>query len=185
MGLDEGRGIAVDGAGNSYVTGIFNVSAIFGLGEANQTTLSGADNEIFVAKYNPSGGLVWAKSAGGTSWDGGYSIAVDGVGNCYVTGGFTNSATFGAGEVNETALFGVSVSGIFVAKYSPSGALAWAKGASSSSSNGNEIAVDGAGNSYVIGYFEISTTFGLGEVNQVTLVGGGHEIFLAKYAPKL
>lgn len=180
-GFDEGMDIAVDVVGNSYVTGIFNVSATFGLGEANQTTLSGPDNEIFVAKYNPNSGLVWAKSAGGASGDGGYSITVDGGGNCYVTGMFTNSATFGAGEANETTLFGAI--GIFVAKYNPSGALVWARGASSSQSQGNEIVVDGAGNSYVTGFFHTLTTFGMGEVNQTTLTGERQEIFLAKYDP--
>ena len=60
-------GIAVDGSGNSYVTGLFGGSATFGPGETNETTLTSAGSfEIFVAKYDASGELVWAKRAGGT-----------------------------------------------------------------------------------------------------------------------
>ena len=112
--IDQGRGIAVDGSGNSYVTGLFEGSATFGPGESNETTLtsvgpspspSGGDSfDIFVAKYDASGALVWAKRAGGTGFDEGLGIAVDGSGNSYVTGGFVGSATFGPGETNETTL---------------------------------------------------------------------------------
>jgi len=52
---DKGSGVAVDGTGNSYVTGFFAGSAIFGSGEANETTLTSAgDEDIFVAKYSAS-----------------------------------------------------------------------------------------------------------------------------------
>ena len=48
--------------------------------------------------------LVWAKRAGGTSLAEGRGIAVDGLGNSYVTGRFVGSATFGLGEMNATTL---------------------------------------------------------------------------------
>ena len=96
---DYGNGIAVDGAGNSYVTGAFYDSATFGPGEANETTLTSAGSlDIFVAKYDAAGDLVWAKRAGGASFISGFGIAVDGAGNSYVTGDFDGSATFGPGE---------------------------------------------------------------------------------------
>jgi Beta-propeller repeat len=103
---DQGRSIAVDGSGNSYVTGDFAGSATFGAGELNQTILvSAASSDIFVAKYDSNGFLVWAKRAGGTSGsDQGRRIALDDSGNSYVTGFFQGSATFGAGELNQTIL---------------------------------------------------------------------------------
>ncbi len=94
--LEGGRGIAVDGSGDSYVTGLFFESATFGAGEANETTLNSSGREdIFVAKYNRRGKLLWAKQAGGSTNDIGEGIAVDGSGDSYVTGFFRNSATFG------------------------------------------------------------------------------------------
>ena len=67
-------GIAVDGSGNSYVTGYFQGSATFGQGQANQTTLTAAGgSDIFVAQYDSSGALQWAKRAGGTvDWSRGW-----------------------------------------------------------------------------------------------------------------
>ena len=69
------------------------------------------------AKANAPGDLVWAKRAGGPGFDEGVGIAVDGSGNSYVTGRFAGSATFGAGETNETTLTSAGAGEIFVAKY--------------------------------------------------------------------
>lgn len=61
---------AVDSSGNSYVTGRFSGVAIFGSGEANQTTVTSAGlGDIFIAKYDASGALLWAKREGGTEYD--------------------------------------------------------------------------------------------------------------------
>jgi hypothetical protein len=117
-GTDSGLGIAVDGSGNSYVTGFFSVSATFGQGQANQTTLTSAgDRDVFLAKYNSSGLLQWAKRFGGSGLDQGMSVAVDGLGNSYVPGFFDGSATFGQGEVNQTTLNSAGGIDIFVAKF--------------------------------------------------------------------
>ena len=80
-------GIAVDGSGNSYVTGGYRGPAIFGSGEPNETQLPTGATGIFVAKYS-DGTIAWAKWAGGTGIDEGYGIAVDGSGNSYVTGNY-------------------------------------------------------------------------------------------------
>ena len=185
-GLDEGNGIAVDGSGNSYVVGNFNGSATFGPGETNETTLtSTGSGEIFVAKYDASGDLVWAKRAGGISFDQGRGIAVDGSGNSYVTGDFVGSATFGPGETNETTLTAAGGTDIVVAKYDASGDLVWAKRAGGTSDDfGFGIAGDGSGNSYVTGFFFVSATFGPGETNETTLTSAGSDdVFVAKYGP--
>src|SRR2546422_856027 len=64
---DVGYGIAVDAAGNSFVTGYFNSpTAAFGTNNLNNSNvLSTNSPDIFVAKYNPGGDVVWAKQAGG------------------------------------------------------------------------------------------------------------------------
>ena len=181
---DEGYGIATDGANNSLVTGRFGGTATFGPGEPNETSLTSAgSSDIFVAKYDPSGALLWAKRAGGTIYDGGYGIATDGAGNSLVTGQFGGTATFGPGEPNETSMTSAGSGDIFVAKYDPSGALLWAKRAGGiGHQRGNGIATDGAGNSLVTGGFWGTATFDPGESNETSLTSaGGLDIFVAKY----
>ncbi len=183
-GLDQGFGIATDAAGNSFVTGLFNDSAIFGPGEANETTLtSTGSNEIFVAKYNSTGVLEWAKHAGGTGNDVGISITANAAGNSFVTGFWNGSAVFGPGEANETILTSAGSFDIFVAKYNSAGALEWAKRAGGTSfDQGLGIATDAASNSYVTGLFRGSAVFGPEEANETILTSAGSDdIFVAKY----
>ena len=102
------------------MTGRFTGTVTFGSGEPNQTQLTSTRAsvyDIFVAKYNGNGTLVWAKQAGSTSTDQGFGIAVDGLGNSYVTGSFSDTATFGSGEPNQTQLTSAGVHDIFVAKF--------------------------------------------------------------------
>ena len=61
-GFDEGYDLVTDSAGNSYVAGQIEFDANFG----NGIILSSAGiHDIFLAKYNPNGNLIWAKVAGG------------------------------------------------------------------------------------------------------------------------
>jgi len=111
---DHGRGIAVDGAGNACVTGLFVGTVTFGSHTltSNGTGFDGFD--IFVAKLDPSGNWLWAVNAGGIRYDWGIGIAVDGAGNAYVTGDFEGTATFGSHTL--TASGGYWDKDIFVAK---------------------------------------------------------------------
>ncbi len=113
-----GIGVAVDSNGNSYVTGFYQESATFG----TITLTSSGGNDIFVAKLDSNGNWLWAKQAGGTSYDEGVSIAVDTNGNSYVTGDFSGSATFGT-----TTLTSSGEGDIFVAKMDISGNWLWAQ----------------------------------------------------------
>src|SRR5688572_25082949 len=168
---DSGRSVATDAQGNNYVTGHFKGIATIG----NATLTSSGLYDIFIAKYNASGTLLWAKQAGGTGDDQGYSIAVDGSGNSYVTGHFKGIATFGTTTLTSSGLYD-----IFIAKYNASGTLLWAKQAGGArNDSGQGIAVDGSGNSYVAGYFEgITATFG---TTTFTSNGGNDDVFIAKY----
>ena len=94
-GNDDGSGIAVDGAGNAYVTGstVDDVADLSTTVGANDTTHNG-NTDAFVAKVNPTGtALLYGTFLGGAAHDYGYGIAVDGAGNVYVAGR-TNSAAF-------------------------------------------------------------------------------------------
>jgi hypothetical protein len=140
------------------VTGFFSDTATFGLGEPNQTDLTSAGRrDIFVAKYDRDGALLWATQVGGDLSDEGFGIATTKRGDSYVTGYFSGTATFGPGEPNETQL--TAAGGppfrpdMFVAKYDRAGALLWASQADLAgfglTDQGFGIATTRHGDSYV------------------------------------
>jgi len=178
-------GITTDGVGNSYVTGTFSGTVVFGAGEVNETTMTSAGGgDLFVSKYDPNGALVWARRAGGISLDQGSGIATDSSGSVYVTGGYSNTAIFGADEPNQTVLgTPLGDKGTFVAKYMPDGTLAWAKRNLNSERfmESVGIATDSAGNSYVTGVFLGTATFGPGDARSTTLTSFDFSGFVARY----
>ena len=127
--------------------------------------------------------LLWARRAGGSSYDCGSGIAALSDGGALVSGRFYGSATFGSGEPNATTLTSEGDKDIFVAKYNPDGTLAWARHAGGSQNDyGYGIAALSNGSALVTGYFYGSATFGSGEANATTLTSeGSGEIFVAKY----
>ena len=176
-GAVVGQGIAVDGVGNCYLTGFFGPqifsTAIVSVTFGNVTlTTRGGGLDIFVAKYDAAGNFVWVRQGGGSNYDEGAGIAVDGSGNVYVTGSF-------GGANGDTAIFEgttLTTAGTydwFVAKYDTSGNLAWAKpGGRQFGDRGFGIAVDAGGNSFVTGYVD-------GDGNPAN----NGELFVAKYDP--
>jgi|GEM_PF-1171225 len=172
--------------GSSIVVGAFTGTYTFGQGETNATNLvSAGSRDIFIAKYNPNGTLVWSKRAGGTSEDyGATAVVVYPDGSSIITGSFTDTAVFGQGETNSTTLVSAGSRDIFVARYNANGTLAWAKRAGSTGGveYGFGLAANSDGSVLATGYFEGSVTFGQGETNVTTLVSAGiTDSFIAKY----
>src|SRR5947207_625485 len=84
---DAGYGIAVDAAGNAYVTGGTGSTDFPTTIGAFQTTKGGGFRDAFVTKLNPTGSaLVYSTYLGGSGVNNGFGIAVDALGNAYVTG---------------------------------------------------------------------------------------------------
>jgi len=149
-GPDYGRAIAVDGAGSAYVTGHTPSSDFPTTAGAFDTSYNGYQ-DAFVVKVNATGtGLAYATFLGGSHYDYGYGIAVDGAGSAYVTGETLSSdfpTTAGAFDTS------YNLSDAFVVKVNASGAgLAYATFLGGSyADEGNAVAVDGAGSAYVTG----------------------------------
>jgi Beta-propeller repeat len=92
-GLDQGFGIALDAAGNAYVTGVTDSEPFPTTPGAFDTSYNGS-RDAFVTKLNaPGSGLVYSTHLGGSGFDEGDGISVDAAGNAYVTG-FTASDPF-------------------------------------------------------------------------------------------
>ena len=157
--FDAGYGIAVDVAGQTYVTGETSSANFPVIAGAFQPGLSG-DSDVFVTTLDPTGlGLVYSTYLGGSGGgEGGYSIAVDAAGSAYVTG-YTQSADFPitGGAFDPVYNIGAGGSGTgfeaFVTKLNPtgSGLLYSTYLGGDSGEIGRGIAVDAAGNAYVAG----------------------------------
>ena len=91
IGDDRIEDIAVDGSGNIYVCGS-TTSPDFETKNAYNDTFSGV-TDAFIAKYNPTGVLLFSTFIGGSSSESAFSIAVDGNENMYI-GGITSSVDF-------------------------------------------------------------------------------------------
>jgi hypothetical protein len=144
---DTVRGIAVDSSGNFYTTGLFQGSADFDPGNGSYLlqTSSSRDYDVFVSELNANGNFVAAARAGSAGFnDGGSSIAVDGTGNVYTTGGFRMTADFDptASTFNLTAQ-DYSLMDVFVAKWTQSGSMSALRGATGGSADVGFLGFDG------------------------------------------
>jgi hypothetical protein len=117
---DVGLALKVGSDGSQYFAGYFSSSVQFG----NTLLTSYGGQDVFLAKRDSSGTVLWAIQAGGSSDDYATELALDGNDNIYLTGVFYDSATFGSTDGNNLPVTG-SGETIFLAKYSPSGVLAW------------------------------------------------------------
>ncbi|MBI3697828.1 MAG: SBBP repeat-containing protein [Acidobacteria bacterium] len=116
---DSGYGIAVDTAGNAYITGETRSANLPGAPGALQGS-NGGGYDAFVIKLNAAGSaVVYATYLGGSGTDAGRSIAVDGAGNAYIAG-FSASSNFPttAGAFQRTNRGSQNV---FVCKLNPAG----------------------------------------------------------------
>ena len=190
--VDDGRAIAVDPAGDAYVTGETS-SNDFPTVNPIQATCGGGcgggayyDYDAFVAKFNAAGSaLVYSTFLGGSEADEGYGIAVDSSGNAYVAGS-TGSADFPTVNAFQPTCGGDCADGrAFVAKLNPAGsALVYSTFLGGSSNGGSAaagIAVDSFANAYVAGG-TLQNDFPTANPLQATCGGGckGGNAFVTK-----
>lgn len=175
---EAGLGIVADNAGSIYVTGRFTSSTVtFGTIVLTNSYTSGHD--LFVAKYDTAGTVIWAKSAGGNRDDYGNGITSYG-GDVYITGYFESDSISFDGTTLYTDAAGSR--NMIIVKYSSSGIVTWAKVIKShwGGAEGCDINCDSDGYIYISGeYSGDYITFGSIVVNSVS--SGSTDPFLAKY----
>ena len=175
---DVGSSVATDANGNLFASGYFASSSI-AFGSNTLTNASSGTNDMFIAKYDTSGNVVWAKNAGGNNDDYAVSASVDNSGNAYMAGHFKSiSVTFGSNTLTNS---GPPYGDLFLVKYDASGNSLWARSASGSTSSDaiNSVAADIFGGVYITGHFQSSSiTFGSATL---TNSSSSQEIFVARY----
>jgi hypothetical protein len=180
--------VATDAAGDTFVTGSFRGTAAFNPSSSSNTFTTDSTQDTFVAKYGPTGSLVWVSTFAGqpTSTSGnttyaesqGSGIVVDGSGDVFVAGSFT-------GTINVTGTSGVtqeisttSATEPFVAKLSPTGNVTWfdaIAGTTYDTDSANALALNGSGGLVIAGVFSDSATFGA----TILTAGGPSDAFVA------
>lgn len=114
--------IATDKNGNSFVTGLTIADTIlFGSDTVFNSNVNGT--QIFVIKYNSIGDEIWVKSFGGNDLDRATSIAVDELGNIYITGDYESDSI----SFDSFTLYNSGNADIFIVKLSSVGNVIWAK----------------------------------------------------------
>jgi len=177
---DGGTAVAVDSSGYVYVTGGFMGTVDFDPGVGVDERSSAGDYDVFLSKFDSSGGVIWAKTWGGVGRDESTGVAVDGFGDAYVSGFFFGTADFDP-DIGEDWHTSSGEEDIFLSKISSSGTFAWAKtwGASSSDS-GNGVATDLSGNVYLTGGFRLVVDFDPGAGVDSHASNGWQDVFLCK-----
>jgi uncharacterized protein (TIGR03437 family) len=178
--IDQGFGIAVDIAGNAYVTGRTASTDFPTTVAALHRNFRGGSHDAFMIKLDSAGSLVYSTYVGGAGLDGGWAIAVDAAGNAY-TAGHTSSAPNTGGFLTAEFGSGITASG-FVAKLNAAGSrLVYS--VLLRSGTPYAIDLDEFGSAYVAGY-----TTGPGYPTTpgafVTSPRGGGDWFITKLNPE-
>ncbi len=181
---DTANGIAIDASGAAYIAGSTNSTDFPTTPGSFQSKIPNSGLSAgFVTKINGSGTvIIYSTYLGGTGGDSNYSIAVDSLGDAYVTG-WTLSTDFPVTPgAFQTLLPGSS--NAFVSKFNSAGtALSYSSFLGGSDfDEGDAIAVDDAGNAYVSGRTG-SADFPLANAVQALYGGGFSDVFVSKIDP--
>ena len=169
--IQTGLATTIDKSGNILVAGAHGGVIDFGGGPL---TSPGGDN-AFLAKFTTGGQYTWAKTFGDGKGQSISGVGVDGMGNVYVTGNFTGTIDFGGATLTAT---GTLFTDIFLAKLGPDGSHIWSQRfGDENAQNALSLAVDGAGNVIIAGYFQNVVNFGGGDLTSA----GMFDMFVAKY----
>jgi hypothetical protein len=166
--------IVADQNGNIFISGVFYSPTI----TFETITLTNANTnsaDVFIAKYDSNGNILWAKNAGDVNYGNSPSVTIDLSGNAILTGCFS-SPTINFGTI---LLTNTGLDDIFLVKYDTNGNEIWARSTVGTDSEyGNSITTDQNNNIYVTGCFLSPTlTF-----DTIVLTKSGYlDLFIVKY----
>lgn len=148
---DTALGIAIDSAGNAYIAGRTQSPDFPTTSGAFQTSYGGGFLDGFVAKFSPTGSLIYSTFLGGSEIDLATAVAADSAGNAYV-GGSTVSTNFPTTPGSLQTVF-TGIGDSFISKLNPTGsALIYSTLLGGSNSvRLNALALDAVGNVYATG----------------------------------
>lgn len=177
------RDMTTDPAGNIYLTGYFTLQADFDPGPGTTLLTATSEHEGYIAKYTPTGDLIWVYKFGGTGDNEGLGIDYSN-GSLIFTGVVTNGPFTFNHSGGATNINGLGAADIFLASITTNGLLNYVK---ILGGTGNDIGfkprVDPAnGQIYLTGYFSGTADFNPDPAQTATLnSAGGTDIFVARF----
>jgi hypothetical protein len=179
----NGDVIAVDTQGNILITGYLMGAADFDPGPATNTLTGIGLQDMYLAKYTPTGDLIWAQNIGGSGGvAAGYALALDALGNAYVTGIFGYSTIDFDPGAGTSAITPGGSSDVFIAKYGTCGSLIKATslpGSGTSATYSYGIVLDEEDALYITGSFKGTVDFDPGPGSN-TLTAAQDNIYISK-----
>jgi len=176
-GDTEVYGNGVDSNGDIVVSGSYSGSIDFDPLGAHKNMNSGGSG--FVAKYDPSGKLIWVNTVSGSYVNNGSAVSIDSKNDVFITAAFTSKLVF-----NGTSTLNPSGQDIFLAKYNSAGAFQFATDLGGIGATGfpYQIRNDSNNNVYITGYFSGTIDFNSapGATANVSY-HGQRDFFLAKF----
>ena len=171
-------GLCIDKLQNIYLTGSFTGTADFDPGPGTVNLTSAGASDIFVAKYNQQGNLIYAKNYGGTANDRGAAVVVDDSGNFNLTGTFIGTVNFGSSfTINSKG-----ASDIFLCRFDAAGNIVFSQSFGSNNADDvSGIAVNRSGDIYILGEFWQTVDFDPGPGTANLTSAGASDIFIARY----
>lgn len=165
---DAGTSIHNSVNGDIYVSGTFQQTAVFG----SSNLVSLGDDDIFLARYDRYGNLLFAQQSGGTGNDKPNAMTGDAAGNIYLAGHFEGNASIGG-----NALVSNGGKDAFIAKLDQAGTAIYALKAGGT---GDDVAfglhLNGRGHAVISGSFSNTATFG----TQNLVSAGGTDLYIAR-----
>ena len=125
-GVDNGQGIDIDINDNVVITGTTSSAANIAFGSNVHQSVHHGDRDMFVAKFDPNGTLLWASYLGGPEGESANDVITDSQGNIIITGWSASSAQVAFNGQDLTYSGGNAWGGdIVIAKFNPNGGILW------------------------------------------------------------
>ena len=178
--LDGTNGLAVDPAGNTFITGHFLGIVDFNpTGSPQEIVSTGRD--LYIASYNPTGGLSWIHPMG-SGFAEGIDIARNNAGNILVTGFFNDNIFPNPASTEQLTSNGEQ--DILLASYQPDGTFRWAQAIGGTFSEvPSGVSLSDSDDTFLTGHFEDGVDFNTGSGTLLAFSAGSFDGFLVRYGP--
>ena len=173
--------MVVDASDNVYLTGYFEGQVDFDPSASTALLTASGSDDIFIAKYDPEGDLLWVYRLGAAGRDQATGMVIDGSANLYICGYFEETVDFDPSGTSVNLASKGFTDG-FVAKFNSSGQFQWAQQIGGTSPDAAK-AIDNElnGGVYVTGYFQGTVDFDPGTGTNSKSSNGLLDAFVVKF----